>query len=254
LPAFSRSAAYYDSICAARQRDYDREVGRLAKIVEAFANGSPRPPPWVERLVVDWGCGTGEHVSRWPRHGWQAVGVEPCPEMVAIAQTKGLDVRRGSLREACSGYPSIVPMSHIHTCLFAAFSYATVDGIDKCLKSISYNCSRPGWFIFDVVNHSAAACHLRTPDVLEAPEVVRTMRKSFNLLDSLLTYEIEYAPRDDSESFIERHVLRAFTPREITDALDRNGFDVLAIFDPESPERATPRPDSFYFMCVARKR
>lgn len=250
LPAFARSARFYDLICEGgqRRRDYDLEVANLAMFAGKLDGDLPIDP--VTHRVLDWGCGTGEHVSRWPKFGWPAVGADPSPSMVAAAVAKGLDVREGSIVDS-----RIDGLFHLQTCLFAAFSYAAAgeDHLARSLVNVSQHAPRGGYFVFDVVNYSAAACFLRPIDRLEVPGLVRVMRKRFDLQDSLVNYSIDYTPAD-GETFTETHVLRAFTPREIGEALRRHGFDVLSLFDPESANWSMPTARSFYFMVVARKR
>ncbi|MCF7550148.1 class I SAM-dependent methyltransferase [Pseudonocardia sp. WMMC193] len=51
--------------------------------------------PWAGRDVVDVGCGDGFHLPRFAESARSVVGVEPHPPLVARAQARGLDVRRG---------------------------------------------------------------------------------------------------------------------------------------------------------------
>jgi SAM-dependent methyltransferase len=246
LPAFSRSAAFYDSILSARRRDYHNEI----RGIRDYCCTSPEKCPPICHSVIDWGCGTGEHIARWPDYGWNPIGFDPSPEMVAIAISKGLNVHCGSILDAWANR-----QAQIQTCLFAAFSYATTGPTDlaRALQNVAIHAPRGGYFVFDVINYSAAAAYLRPIERAAIPGLVRVMRKEFDLINSLVKYSIDYSP-EGGETFTESHVLRAFTPREITDALNRHGFDVPHLFDPESPERTAPRPSSFYFMVVARKR
>lgn len=64
--------------------------------------------PSLDRLpirgkVVDVGSGTGEHVAELLRLGFDAVGIEPNPQAVAVATRRGLPVTRGTSENP--GYP-----------------------------------------------------------------------------------------------------------------------------------------------------
>lgn len=254
MPAFSRSAAFYDLIY--KDRDYSRDIDHV------LAVGNE---PWMSGgFVLDYGAGTGEHIRQWVVRGWKAIGLDPSPEMVELAADKYLDVRLGSFETKLD----FKAHAAIQTCFFAAFSYAAASpGIDiqRMLGYVFRNAARGGLFAFDAVNYSAAACHLIESEIGEfrgdGRVVTRKMLKWFDLQKSLLHNEITYLPNvgspghfDDAPGFTETHILRAFTPNEITDHLASAGFDVLAIFDPESAERAPVRPDSFYFMVIAKVR
>jgi hypothetical protein len=239
--AFERSAKYYDTLYA--RRDYSRDIQHALH----FYRG-PNPS-----LLIDWGCGTGEHLVRWRDMAWVGLGVDPSLEMVRIAKSKRVDARTGSI-----GYTNLVgiPQAPLQTCLFAAFSYACGDRVtdpSAILRAVKLHASPAGTFVFDVVNYAAVASNLWPSHVrlFEGGEV-RFLRK-FDLCTSIIDTTANYCTAADGE-FEEKHTLRAFTPREITDHLDAAGFDVLSIFDPESPEREPPRPDSFYFMVAAKVR
>ncbi len=49
--------------------------------------------------LLDVGCGRGDLGSWFIRRGWTAVGVEPSPEACALARSRGLDARPGTLQE-----------------------------------------------------------------------------------------------------------------------------------------------------------
>jgi SAM-dependent methyltransferase len=247
--AFEHSAKYYDAIYWGRDKHRDIRHA-LHFYLQHF-------PPEA-KTVVDWGCGTGEHLRLWKRANWKAIGFDPSPAMVEIAKRKGWDARLGGILDAVvSGLNA-----PLQTCLFAAFSYACGNGIVSpvpLFRKIKLNAARGGLFLFDVVNYSAAACHLEPFKRLEfgggrsmSNGGHRVLLQRFDSVESLLHVDAIYHVRDGE--FQELHSLRAFTPREITDHLDTAGFDVLSIFDPESPKRETPRPDSFYFMVAARVR
>ena len=55
--------------------------------------------------LIDIGCGTGEFV--WfmqDQQGWDAVGVEVAPDAVALAQGRGLDVRKGTVADVAGEF------------------------------------------------------------------------------------------------------------------------------------------------------
>jgi SAM-dependent methyltransferase len=247
--AFEHSAKYYDAIY--QGRDYYRDISHALHFYRQYSIHEPA-------TVVDWGCGTGEHLRLWKHACWRAIGFDPSPAMAALAKQKRLDARLGGILDVVvEGLDA-----PLQTCFFAAFSYACGNGIVSpvpLFRKIKLNAARGGLFLFDVVNYSAAACYLEPFKRLEfgggrsmSHGGHRVLLQRFDPLESLLQVDAIYHVRDGE--FQELHSLRAFTPREITDHLDAAGFDVLSIFDPESPERSPPRPDSFYFMVAAKVR
>lgn len=269
-PAFARSAEFYDEIYQDRGPIYDRDVFLVESAFDDFSQS-------FEKRVVDWGAGTGEHVRRFRASGWNAVGFDPCPEMADAANRKGVMVLDGSILKPADsvGLVALGDVS-LQTSLFAAFSYATLtdDDLSRALENVRRWSCPAGLFIFDVINHhSAAASHLRdsrnSDRAIDTGRIWRSMRKTFDIETSIVTAEMSYQIRRNPpapasgrqggqppECFSETHKLRAYTPREISTALARHGFDVLRMFDPESEqiEGGPIRADSYYFMVVARVR
>jgi SAM-dependent methyltransferase len=50
--------------------------------------------------AVDVGCGRGDLGATLIRHAWRVTGVEPSPEACARASLRGIDARRGGVRDA----------------------------------------------------------------------------------------------------------------------------------------------------------
>lgn len=254
---FARSAAYYDEIYRDRGPIYDRDVRRILSLFGKFAGRLPR-------RMVDWGAGTCEHLRQFKLREWQAVGFDPCPQMVAQGIAKGANIIRGDIRGLDSR--AFESEFSLQTCLFASFSYATLSDADLsyALTEVRRVAFPGGLFVFDVVNHSAAASHLhddpKSNRAIDTGRIWRSMRKSFDIKTSIVTAEMSYQVKRDEKNepdcFTEIHKLRAYTPREISAALTRHGFDVLEMFDPESEsiEGGPIRADSYYFMVVARVR
>lgn len=242
--AFEATAEVYDQIYA-KHRPYASDVDRMISFVNEHAT---RPLP--HRLkILDWGAGTGEHIRHWKACGWEAVGIDKSPEMVKAARQKSLDVRLGDICETSIGREFL-----IQSCLFATFSYATLtaDQLTAALANVRRHACRGGFFFLDVVNYASCLTSLQESKNTAFKDFNRRMRKSFDPASSLLQCAVEY--ERGGQRTRETHVLRAYTPQEMIDALYRSGFDVLKVFDPESKQMKPPTSDSYYFAIAARVR
>ncbi|RMD64908.1 MAG: class I SAM-dependent methyltransferase, partial [Planctomycetota bacterium] len=65
-------------------------------------------PPFREGILLDIGCGSGSYLLQMKHWGWQAEGIEPSRQAAEAAQSAGLDVFPGFLREAKLPSESVV--------------------------------------------------------------------------------------------------------------------------------------------------
>src|SRR5262245_50414685 len=73
-------ASAYDALYA--EKDYDAECDVVESAFQHHVDGAVR-------AVLDLGCGTGGHALRLARRGYDVVGVDLSPEMIARAEAKG---------------------------------------------------------------------------------------------------------------------------------------------------------------------
>lgn len=69
-----------------RDKDYEGEVQLISRIFSQYA---ARPV----RTVLDFGCGTGNHALRLAAQGYEVIGIDRSPEMLAEAGRKALEQR-----------------------------------------------------------------------------------------------------------------------------------------------------------------
>src|ERR1700752_3758863 len=82
---FSKSAAIYDAIYAARGKDYVRE----SETVHAFIRQHKRSSG---SLLLDVGCGTGAHIRHLRRYGYDVTGLDLDLNILAVAHQNFPDV------------------------------------------------------------------------------------------------------------------------------------------------------------------
>jgi SAM-dependent methyltransferase len=82
---FTKTAAFYDTIYAARGKDYRAEAEFAAATIRAFVPGAT--------TLLDVGCGTGAHLAEFERLGFTVAGIDADPKMVALARSRLPDAR-----------------------------------------------------------------------------------------------------------------------------------------------------------------
>lgn len=85
-----RNNEYYERAAArvserAESRDYQRAVGVFTSLLPSGG------------LVLDVGCGSGEHISMFASRGYRVIGIDPCVAMIQRASRTGLNAVEGSV-------------------------------------------------------------------------------------------------------------------------------------------------------------
>jgi ubiquinone/menaquinone biosynthesis C-methylase UbiE len=75
--------------------------------IEAAMRSVLGPSGWTGRTFLDLGCGTGFHLPRWAEHASRVIGVEPHPDLVAVARRR---TRRLANVELLQGTAQDIPL------------------------------------------------------------------------------------------------------------------------------------------------
>ena len=210
------------------------------------------------RTILDLACGTGSLTFELARRGYEMIGVDVSPDMLAIAADKNRDT---------DGTPPLFlcqPMEKLDL-------YGTVDACVCCLDSINYVTdlrrlqkafqrvhlflAPGGLFIFDI----------NSPDFLkgldgqvfldETEDAYCIWRAEYSARSRICSYLMDIFSLDSASGLWKRgtelHRERAHTPDELTDFLTQAGFRDIKIYGNRKLRAPKPGEDRLFF--VARK-
>lgn len=107
------------------------------------------------KTVLDMTCGTGSQVFYLAERGYDVVGSDFSPALLAIAQNKAKELNRnitfidGDIRELQAGqFDAVIT-------IFNAIGHLTKAGFEKALQNIQANFKDDGVYIFDIFNLQA---------------------------------------------------------------------------------------------------
>jgi SAM-dependent methyltransferase len=214
---FSNSAELYDLIYG-QFKDYAEESRRIAAVL---ARVQPRA-----RLILDAGCGTGEHARRLAAdHGYRVDGLDAEPEFVRRAQAKH---PAGRIYRADMTDFALPDRYDAVLCLFSAIGYVrTLDNVRRTLANFRAHLAAGGvaivepWFQPADWHPGAVYQH-----AVEA-EGVKVCRMSYSTVrDRLSVLEFHYLVGTASgiEHRQETHELGLFTTSEMRDCFTAAGF------------------------------
>lgn len=226
---YSSFAAVYDSLM--QNADYKDRAEFLLKLFEEYDR---RP-----KLLLDLACGTGGFSNEFSKKGIEVIGVDASEEMLSVAQNKsagaGLDV--------------------FYICQRAEELdlYGTVDGAICCLDSLNHITDYTAFckaiervalfleeerlFIFDVntvYKHKTVLAD--NTFIIEQDGIYCVWQNSTDKETAVTDIALDFFVgegelyRRTCEDFSER----AYTEKEIEDALKQAGLKTLAVFDGET--------------------
>lgn len=208
------------------------------------------------RTVLDLACGTGTMTFLLARRGYEMIGVDFSPEMLAVAAEKELEGE---------GLPPIFlcqPMDKLDlygtvdacVCLLDSINHVTKKGVlQKALHRIWLFLEPGGLFVFDV--HTPE--HLRSLDgglfLDETEDAYCVWRTDYDARRRICTYAMDVFQRDGDVWFREGEVHEeyAYTPEELTDCLTQAGFVDIRQYGDKKLRKPAEGEDRIFF--TARK-
>ncbi len=238
-------AGSYDGLT----RDVDYE--KLCAYLEERFSQARRPV----KTVLDLACGTGTLTWLLAARGYETIGVDISPEMLAQAREK-----------APAGFDGVEPM-FLNQSMDKLDLYDTVDACVCCLDSVNY-VTRPaqlrrafqrvytflapgGVFLFDA----------RTPEALEAmdgqlfcdenEDVYCVWQGEFSPKRKICTYYMDIFRREGNlwRRGQEEHREYAYTVDELSELLEQAGFQTVKCYGAGKKRRPKPGDDRVFFFA-----
>jgi SAM-dependent methyltransferase len=215
---FTKSAAFYDAIYAARGKDYAAEAAWLRAAYRNVAAQSGR--------LLDVACGTGRHLSQL-RNEFAVEGLDAEPAMIAIARERLPDV---PLHVARMQDFSVDGRFAIVQCLFSSIGYVADEGeLFATIARFANVVERGGLLVVEPwfsppewqVNRLDAV-FVDQPDL----KIARLGRPERYGTTSVLRFEYLVAEPSGISAFSETHALQLFTEAQYRAAFEQAGLNV----------------------------
>jgi SAM-dependent methyltransferase len=206
----------------------------LPFLAEVFSN---MLPAGEKPVVCDMGCGTGRLTYGLLDQGFEAYGVDPSPEMLAVARDQ-CDVWRTAERDAdCPAFhlgdmrDFLLPRkTHCIVIAYDAINYLeNAEEISRSLRHLASQIDDRGVIVFD----------FNTPEIYRRYDGVR---EEISVPGGRILQITRFDRRErrghtefrfeiDGERQSERHIQAVYTPREMKDAVAASGLELAGAFD-----------------------
>jgi SAM-dependent methyltransferase len=200
--------------------DYIEELCRLYKV--------------APRRVLDLACGTGSTSLPFAKRGYEVIGIDRSPAMLARARRKaqsaGLDIdfREGDMR-------SFKLEHHVDLaiCLYDSINYVLDPAELSAMCTCVCGALRPGGlFVFDANTPYRLAAVDDEPMFFDEDDLCLVWRNSYDAASMIWRAELTGFIRRGElfERFHEVHEERAYAPEELAAALREGGLEVEGMF------------------------
>ena len=244
MQAYEALAAHYDAFCL--DVPYD---AFLIFYKTLFDRAGITP-----KLVLDLACGTGEMTRRLAQAGYEVIGADISPDMLAVASGKPCPAGAVQPIYICQ------PMEALDL-------YGTIDAAVCCLDGVGYVTDERklarafsrvrlfmnpgGVFVFDVNSPSLLRALDGCAFTREDEDAFCVYQGDFDEETGLFTYTLDLFEKQGRlyRRFTEEHRERAYVPEKLRDMLLAAGFSRAEIFGDRRTE--PPKADEErVFLCA----
>ncbi|HDO7841037.1 TPA: class I SAM-dependent methyltransferase [Legionella pneumophila] len=211
--------------------------------------------------VLDMTCGTGSQVFYLAERGYDVVGSDFSPALLAIVRNKAKELNRnitfidGDIRELQAGqFDAVIT-------IFNAIGHLTKADFEKALQNIQANLKDDGVYIFDIFNLQAITDDIIDDFAMDIESIVNSnhirniQHSEIDREKGLLTsYDRYIISKEHGEPEIHNNSFRLqiYTAKELQAILDHNGFEVISQYDMDG--NAFVADKSLSILTVARKK
>lgn len=223
-----------------------------ADFLEKLFARSPHPV----HTVLDLACGTGTMSFLLARRGYELIGVDFSPEMLAIAAEKTLEGEGEPPIFLCQAMEDLDLYGTVDACVCLLDSVNHVtrpDKLKKAFQRVWLFLEPGGLFVFDV--HTPA--HLEGLDggmfLDETEDAYCVWRTDYDPRRKICTYGMDVFRREGAlwRREEEVHEERAYSPAELTDYLTQAGFRDIRQYGDR--KLRSPRAEEARIFFTARK-
>ncbi len=226
---------------------YDEIAAYYSGIIERLGNGG--------KYLLDMGCGTGSLTLRLAAMGYDIVASDASAEMLTVAASK-----------LCNDKVTFICQSMTETELYGAVDVAvsTLDSINHldsaadiglCFRKTAQNTVSGGLFLFDVNTvYKHRKILANNTFIYDVDGVYCAWQNEYDPTDDSVAIELDLFYENEDGSYDrggERFKELALTEGEITELLQRAGFEVIEVYDYLTLDPPTDRSEKLMF--VARK-
>jgi len=201
--------------------------------------------------VLDVGCGPGRHSIELARRGYDVVGIDPAPAMIAAARARAAELGVSPDFRRISG-ESFVSQRQFDAaiCLFTTLGQISEERENSGLVQRARDALRPGGhFVLETPQKEWAVRHLEPAERFGQGERYTDVSRRFEPADNCVTEVFKVVSPESTKNYRLRY--RLFSRSELIDLLGQAGLSVLSCFGDYAGNLLGP--DSATMLLIARR-
>lgn len=242
-------AEIYDRVM--RDVDYDSWVRYILVLADRYHISVQK--------ILDLACGTGSMAIGFASLGYEVVGIDRSAIMLKWARKKSSrhKVSIHYLQEDMCSFSSLgLPTDFdLVTCLYDSLNYILDEkGIHRCFAEVHRHLRPGGGFIFDVTTEYNLLQNFAGYTFAENFDTSSYIwENEYDIVKKVCVSKVTVFVKNGEryEKHVENHRQRVYPPTFLTDALEKNGFEVLGAFHDLTEKPVQSKCERIHF--VARK-
>lgn len=237
---------------------YDRSGQlRFSVLMDLYLRDLLRLHPASGQRMLDLACGTGTLALLMAERGWDVLGIDLSPAMLAAAERKCVQAgctrvrfRHGDMRDVVVDTPV-----DLVTCCYDTLNYLLdQNDLARCFTSVAQSLTQNGLFCFDLATDYFLRHHWTGIDFEQFDDFAQVTQSHYDETTGYSTLVLTGFVEQSAGRFTrfrEVHIERAYPDATICMLLGDAGFVVEAVYDCFTNEQ--PNERSLRLMYVARK-
>lgn len=205
-------------------------------------------------ILLDLACGTGTNTIYFAKLGYDLIGVDISPEMLMIAQNKITNHNLSALllRQDITKLDLYGTVDAAICTLDSINHLSNIEDVKKAFSKVSLFLNKGGIFVFDVNTEFKHKNVLgNNTYVYDIDNIFCVWQNEYKEKDKSVKIQLDIFERTSTNyvRFTEYFSEKAFSINDLSEALDVNGFKILAIFDEMTENQVKQESERIYFVA-----
>lgn len=241
-------ASFYDKL--SDDVDYRKWSDFIEQIIKKYAKIDTN-------VILDLACGTGSMTVELSKKGYEMIGIDISPEMLAEAYKKSNEQGQNILflnQDMCN--IDLYGTIDACVCCLDSLNYITdISNLKRCLSLVNLFMNDGGLFIFDVnTPYKFKNIYGNNAFILENDGVLCAWQNSYDEGSKLCEFDLSFFVDNGNgvyNRFDEVQTEKSYTGEELKSVLNECSFEILGVYSDHNFNEVQKNDERWYYVCRA---